>query len=135
MYFTKNAIAVVLILSLWALILPSVLPTLTRMSVVGVVYAEGNVPVKGATVTVTGSNCSGVGTTDSTGSFRITSGLGTGTCSVTVTAPGYLDKVVSNVQVTAGSTVTVPGISLSHSGMISGIVASLSFPSTPPPPG
>ena len=124
-----------LMLTTLMIVIATVLPLFTQTSVVGIVYAEGNVPIKDATVTVTGSNASGVATTDSQGRYSIATGLGTGTASITVTARGYVDAMVSNVQVTAGSTVTAPAITLKKSGVISGSVISLSFPPTPPPPG
>lgn len=133
LYRAKNLIAAMLALALLTLILASGYMVFTRNSIVGVVYAEGNVPVAGATVTVVGPNASGVGKTDSTGKYDITSGLGTGTCSVTVTARGYLDKTVT-VQVVAGSTITVPGIFLKRSGVISGAVFSVGPVTRPPPP-
>ena len=74
MHHAKNVTAVALMLFLSALILPSMSSPIAQTPIVGVVYAEGNVPVRGATVTVTGSNCSGVGTTDANGNFQITTG-------------------------------------------------------------
>ena len=133
MHFAKNTTALALILSLFIVVISSVSPIVTQMTLIGSVYAQSNVPIKGATVTVTGANASAVSTTDSAGNFQITSGLGTGTCSVTVTATGYLDAMVSNVLITAGSTtVTIPP--LKRSGVISGIVSSGSTGPPPPPP-
>jgi hypothetical protein len=105
----------------------------TRNSIVGVVYAASNSPIAGATVTVVGTNASAVAKTDSTGTYSITSGLGSGTCSVTVTAPGYVASTVS-VQVSAGSTTTVPGIVLQQSGIISGAIYSVGSSGAVPPP-
>ena len=56
MFFTRKTVATVLILSLSALVFSSMPFSLSRTSVVGVVYAGANVPVKGATVTVVGQN-------------------------------------------------------------------------------
>ena len=135
MYNAKKMLATALMISSVIIVFLTVLPLITRTSVVGVVYAEGNVAIKGATVTVTGSNASGVATTDSTGKYEIAAGLGTGTCSITVKAPGYVDAMVSNVQVTAGSTTTAPSVLMKLSGKISGVVVSFSIASSPPPPG
>jgi len=132
---TKKMFTTALMLASLILVFATVLPLITNVSVVGIVYAEGNVPIKGATVTAAGSDASAVAITDSTGKYTINTGLGTGTASITVTAPGYIDAMVSNVQVTAGSTTPAPAITLKKSGVISGSVISLSFPPTPPPPG
>lgn len=129
----KNVVTMALLLFLSTLIVPTASSFVAQTPIIGVVYAEGNVPVRGATVTVTGSNSSAVGTTDANGNFQITSGLGTGTCSVTASAFGYLDAMVS-ISVTAGSPVTVPGILLKKSGAISGSVGSASTGPPPPPP-
>jgi len=116
------------------LVFATILPLITGTSVVGIVYGANNAPIAGAIVAVTGSNASGVATTDATGKYTIPSGLGTGSCSITVTAPGYIDASVSNFQVTAGSTTSAPTIVLKPSGIISGVCDSLSIAPTPPPP-
>jgi hypothetical protein len=134
-YPKKKILASAFMLSSLILAIASVLPLITQTSIVGIVYAQGNIPVSGATVTVTGSNASGVATTDSEGKYAIAAGLGTGTCSIAVNAYGYVDAMVSNVQVTAGSTTSAPSIVMEQSGVISGVIISLVFPPTPPPPG
>ena len=133
-YHTKKMLTTALMLASLILVFAAVLPLVTRTSVVGIVYAEGNVPIKDATVTVTGSNASGVATTDATGKYTIAAGLGTGTATITVTAPGYIDAV-SNVQITAGSTTSAQTVTMKQSGKISGVVVSLSIAPSPPPPG
>jgi len=133
-YHAKKMFTTALMLSSLILVIATVLPLVTQTSLVGVVYAEGNAPIKDATVTVTGSNASGVATTDATGKYTIASGLGTGTATITVTAPGYIDAKI-NIQVTAGQTATAPTVTMKQSGKISGVVVSLSIAPSPPPPG
>ena len=135
MHNSRKLLTTSLMLSSLMLVFAMVLPLITKSSVVGVVYGEGNVPIKGASVTASGLNASGVATTDSTGKYTIAAGLGTGTCSITVTAPGYVDAKVSNVQVTAGSTTSAPSVLLKRSGVISGVVVSMSLEPPVEPPG
>ncbi len=134
MKHVKTLTTLAMLLFLSTFIVPTATSFVAQTHITGVVYAEGNVPVRGAAVTVTGSNSSSVGTTDASGNYQITTGLGTGTCSVTVSAFGYLDASVSNIQLTAGSPVTIPGILLKKSGAISGAVGSASTGPPPPPP-
>jgi len=129
----KKSIATVLVLSLLTLIITAGYMAFTKSSIVGVVYAQSSVPVAGATITVVGPNASAVATTDSHGNYAISSGLGTGTCSITVTASGYVSNTVT-AQISAGSTTTVPGIVLTPSGIVSGAIYSVANVGPPPPP-
>jgi len=129
----RKSIATMLVLSLLTLIISAGYMAFTRSSIVGVVYAASNVPVAGATVTVVGPNASATATTDSSGNYVISSGLGTGNCTVTVTATNYASSTVT-AQVTAGSTLTVPNIVLQPSAIISGTIYTLSASGPAPPP-
>src|SRR5208337_3016983 len=58
------------------------------------VLGQSYVPVPGALVSASGDNGSGGTTADSSGNYNIATYLGTGTYSVTASAPGYIDQQV-----------------------------------------
>jgi len=130
----RNLIAVALAVFLASLAIPSLSPLLTRTSVTGVVYAEGGIPIPGATVSVVGSG-TGFAIADSEGRYTLNKGLGTGTCAIIVAAPMYIDRKIENVQVVAGQVTSGISIFLKRSGVISGMVYSEGGGPPPPPPG
>lgn len=91
----------------------------------GVVYGE-NGSISGAYVSASGDTGSGYAATDNTGHYSITQGLPTGTYTVTAFAVGYLEKNVSNVQVTTGQTTSGIDFNLDLSGGISGTITDAS---------
>ena len=91
----------------------------------GVVYGA-NGSISGAYVSASGDTGSGYAATDSSGHYSISQGLPTGTYTVTAFAVGYLEKNVSNVQVTTGQTTSGIDFDLDLSGGISGTVTDAS---------
>lgn len=88
--------------------------------------SNGN-PIENATVTATGLGGSGSAGTDSNGDYVISSGLGTGTYSVTANAPGYLDLQKTSISVTVN--VVTPNVNFQlskvpfeQSGTITGTI-------------
>jgi hypothetical protein len=88
--------------------------------------SNGN-PIENATVTATGLGGSGSAETDSNGDYVISSGLGTGTYSVTANAPGYLDLQKTSISVTVN--VVTPNVNFQlskvpfeQSGTITGTI-------------
>ena len=91
----------------------------------GIVFAQGSVPISGATVFASGPNGLGYAVTDSGGRYTIADGLGTGSYSVTIImASGYLDAEVKNVAVVAGQETSGKNFFLKRSGVIKGKVTS-----------
>jgi hypothetical protein len=88
---------------------------------IGSVHAEP-VPVQGALVEASGSGGFGSSTSDSQGAYNVTSFLGTGNYSVTVSAIGFIDTTVDDIEVTAGSETTNVDVIVPVSGGISGTV-------------
>ncbi|MEM2911607.1 MAG: carboxypeptidase-like regulatory domain-containing protein [Candidatus Bathyarchaeia archaeon] len=87
---------------------------------------RGN-PIEGALVTAEGPAGYGTGTTDENGNYVISSGLGTGTYTVTASAPGYIDEQITGVSVTVGKVTSgidfqLEPIPPEQSGRISGTV-------------
>ncbi len=87
---------------------------------------SGN-PIEGALVTADGPAGHGTGTTDENGNYVISSGLGTGTYTVTASAPGYIEEQITGVSVTVGQVTSGVDFQLAslppeQSGRISGTV-------------
>ena len=73
----------------------------------------------------------GSGTTDVAGNYEINMNLGTGTYNVSVTFPkGYVSKMVSGINVVAGTETTGVNLALDRSGLISGLITA--FPGGQP---
>ena len=99
--------------------------------ITGTISDTDNKPIAGASV----SAGSGVVTSDSQGVYTISSGLPTGSYTVTVSAHGYQDQNRAGVSVTAGSTTSdinfkLVRIPASKSGTISGTVTGEDNPLT-----
>lgn len=97
----------------------------------GIVTDANNNPIAGATI----SAGSGQDTSDSNGAYMISSGIPTGTYTVTASAPGYQQQDRASISVTSGS--TTPGINfklvknpVAQSGRISGTVTGEDNPLT-----
>ena len=88
---------------------------------VGIAEAQADVPLVGALVFASGGNGFSYATTDSSGHYIITEGLGVGNYNVTVSAEGYLHKEVPASVVIGQETKNV-NLRLSRSGGISGKV-------------
>ena len=107
MNISRKVILLVLVLTL-------VLPILT--------YSQQLLPIGGAKVVAEGDNGLGEATTDANGYFRIEEGIGPGTYTVTVSAKGYLSKVLTNIQVSSGEEKDLGDIELEPSAIIEGVV-------------
>ena len=79
-------------------------------------------PISGAKVVAKGNNGLGEATTDENGYFRIEEGIGAGTYTVTVSAKGYISKVLTNIQVSAGEEKDLGDIELEPSAVVEGVV-------------
>ena len=90
----------------------------------GVVLSAENVPIAGAKVEAIGKYGYGYAITDEQGRYRIDKGLATGYYNVTVTAPGYLKAVKTNVYVEEGKETKDINFVLEPSGVIKGVVRS-----------
>jgi len=86
----------------------------------GIVYAASGVPVSGALVVASGSEGSGIATTNPSGQYLIDKGLKTGTYTVRAIKEGYLNEETENVQVTVGNETSGINFNLSRSAGISG---------------
>ncbi len=100
-------------------------------AITGLITDTDNKPIAGATI----SAGSGYDTSDSNGAYSISSGLPTGSYTVTATAPGYQSQNKTGVSVTAGSTTSGVNFKLlkipaSSSGRISGTVTGEDNPLT-----
>jgi hypothetical protein len=80
------------------------------------------VPVQGAFVDASGSGGSGFASSDAQGVYNITSFLDTGNYSVTVSAPGFIDTTLDDVEVTVGLETTNVDVTIPASGGISGTI-------------
>jgi hypothetical protein len=100
-------------------------------AIAGLITDTDNKPIVGATI----SAGSGHDTSDSNGAYEISSGLPTGSYTVTVSALGYQTQDKTSVLVTAGSTTSginfkLSKIIASNSGRISGTVTGEDNPLT-----
>ena len=86
----------------------------------GIVYAASGVPVSGALVVASGSEGSGIATTNPSGQYLIDKGLKAGTYTVRAIKEGYLNEETENVQVTVGIETSGINFNLTRSAGISG---------------
>lgn len=101
----------------------AVAPSLVAGSSSGSVYGKNGVPVIGASVMASGPEGSGFATTDSSGLYRISEGLKSGTYTVSVIALGYLVAEDEGVSVAVGEETSNVDFYLYLSGGISGKVS------------
>ncbi len=106
-------------------------------TVTGQVTSSAGGPVADAYVTVQGTSGSESNYTDSNGNYIISSGLGTGTYNVTVTATGYSSQQQTGISVTVNQVTSNVNFVLTPipSGIISGqVLATQSSPFPTPTP-
>ncbi len=104
-------------------------------TVSGKVTSSG-VAINGAYITVQGPGGSNSNYTDSNGNYIISSGLGTGSYTVNVTATGYVSQQQTGVSVTVNQVTTINfALATKASGIISGqVLASQANPFPTPTP-
>lgn len=117
-----NLNIIVLLLSFLATVPFATISIASRGQFIGTVYAASLMPIEGATVTASGQGGFGTATTNSLGQYIINEGLDTGNYSVTASATGFVDAIMTNVQVTSGQETSNVNFVLTASGGISGKV-------------
>ena len=112
--------------------------TVTPSGTVSGTVTSSGAPVDSAYITVQGPGGSNSNYTDSNGNYVISTGLGTGSYIVNVTATGYVSQQQTGVLVTVNQITTVNfALTVKASGVISGTVSSLQanpFPTPTPTP-
>jgi hypothetical protein len=112
--------------------------TVTPSGTVSGKVTSSGAPVDNAYITVQGPAGSNSNYTDSNGNYIMSSGLGTGSYTVNVTATGYVSQQQSGASVTVNTVTTINfALATKASGIISGQVLTLQanpFPSPTPVP-